>query len=400
MKMVMNCIIGIYRFFWGIFVSVLNLFNQIVPKKKRWFFYFDSIRDNSKYLMEYAAAHSPDEVICFFNRGKDDHDRIKEGKVRYTRSPVALLYYYLTSRIVVTSFDFRLRIRYSKDQHVIQLWHGYALKTIGDDSSLPPAQRRGYYYSDILCYNEIWKDKLAAAFGCEETQLHLWDNPRNDLLFQPMPSAAVKEMLGADYGQLILWLPTYRKSRKLHNLSDSSVDIPIITPDNISAIDRCLADAKKVLVVKPHPLQNDLSKLIHGCSNIFLLNNADIEKSGYEFYQFLAAADALITDYSSVYFDYLITDKPIGFAFDDFDEYKQKRGFLFDDPKQLMPGLIIDTEEKFCEFLRNTGRYDEVYRQKRKDIRKIISRWTDSNNCKRVFEAISALSGKTEQHEK
>ena len=396
----MNCIIGIYRFFWRILLTVLSGLNQIIPKKERWFFYFDSIRDNSKYLMEYAAGNSGVEIVCYFNAGPDDCGRIEKGRVKYTRSPLALVYYYLTSKIVVVSFDLRFQIPHAKKQRVIQLWHGYALKTIGEDCLLPPAQRRGRCYSDILCYNEIWKDKLAAAFGCEESQLHLWDNPRNDLLFQPMPSDAVKEMLGAGYEQLILWLPTYRKSRKLHNLSDSSVDIPILTPDNISAIDRCLAEAKKVLVVKPHPLQNDLSKLIHGCSNIFLLNNADIEKSGYEFYQFLAAADALITDYSSVYFDYLITDKPIGFAFDDFDEYSRKRGFLFDDPKKLMPGLIIDTEEKFCEFLRNTGRYDEVYRQARKDIRKVISRWTDSNNCKRVFEDISAWTGKTEQHEK
>ncbi len=387
----MTVIIGIYHFFWAFFTNLLSFFNCIVPKKNRWLFYFDSIRDNSKYLMEYAASNSDEDIICYYSKGDDDRNRIRGGKIKYIRSSLGLIYYYLTSRIVVVSFDFRLQIRYGKKQRVIQLWHGYALKNIGNDYLLSPAKRRGSYYSDILCYNEIWRDKLVAAFGCKENQLHLWDNPRNDLLFQPMPGKMIRQMLGIDYKQLILWLPTYRKSRKLHGSSDSSVDIPILTPDNIGRINQSLIEAGKVLVVKPHPLQNDLSSLIHGCSNIFLLHNADIEKTNYEFYQFLAAADALVTDYSSVYFDYLITDKPIGFAFDDFKEYSQRRGFIFDHPTDLMPGLIIDTPEKFCEFICHTNRYDEPYRTKRKEVRKLISRWNDSNNCKRVFEDISAM---------
>ena len=99
----------------------------------------------------------------------------------------------------------------------------------------------------------------------------------------------------------------------------------------------------------------------------------------------------MITDYSSVYFDYLLTDKPIGFAFDDYAEYKQKRGFIFSDPMDLMPGFIIDTEEKFCEFIENTERSSKMYRTRRHNIRKMVARWSDDQNCKRVFEDISAM---------
>lgn len=49
-------------------------------------------------------------------------------------------------------------------------------------------------------------------------------------------------------------------------------------------------------------------------------------------------SDALITDYSSVCVDYLIVDKPIAYTLDDYEVYKQTRGFVFEDPHEYMPG--------------------------------------------------------------
>ena len=52
----------------------------------------------------------------------------------------------------------------------------------------------------------------------------------------------------------------------------------------------------------------------------------------------LGSSDALITDYSSVYFDYLLLDKPIGFTVDDMELYIKDRGFIFNNPEEYMPG--------------------------------------------------------------
>ena len=54
-------------------------------------------------------------------------------------------------------------------------------------------------------------------------------------------------------------------------------------------------------------------------------------------YVLLRNADALITDYSSAYFDYMLLNRPIAFTVEDIEEYRKKRGFVFDNPFEYMP---------------------------------------------------------------
>ena len=64
---------------------------------------------------------------------------------------------------------------------------------------------------------------------------------------------------------------------------------------------------------------------------------SSIQKQKMTVYTLLRNADGLITDYSSVYFDYMLLDRPIAFAIDDIKEYGDKRGFIFETPEDYMP---------------------------------------------------------------
>ena len=80
------------------------------------------------------------------------------------------------------------------------------------------------------------------------------------------------------------------------------------------------------LIVKIHPLQK-LSGEMKKYSYIEFVTQEQLNKSEMTVYSLLRAADALITDYSSVYFDFMMLDRPIGFTVDDIEEYKKNRGF-------------------------------------------------------------------------
>ncbi|WP_081594879.1 CDP-glycerol glycerophosphotransferase family protein [Thermoclostridium stercorarium] len=134
-------------------------------------------------------------------------------------------------------------------------------------------------------------------------------NPRNDLLFS---DKNCKEMLGINnqYDKIILFMPTFRKS-KIINRIDSTSDFPIISSKNISEINSFLKENKVLLVIKPHPYQNDIEFLNLEFTNIIKFTNEDLAMKNVLLYELLGQVDALVTDYSSVYFDFLLTQKPI-----------------------------------------------------------------------------------------
>ena len=85
------------------------------------------------------------------------------------------------------------------------------------------------------------------------------------------------------------------------------------------------------IVVKLHPVQ-DLDKYdMMEMSNFILLSHAEFVKRGMDLYKFMTQCDALITDYSSIFYDYLLLDRPIAFTEDDLEDYSDVRGFAVDD---------------------------------------------------------------------
>lgn len=386
-------IIKILRFTKKLVLIVVSALNKFIPKKNFILFYNDSIRDNNKYLLEYVTNNTNLDVICYCTDGKKDINL--KRKIRYISGVFPLYTSLLRCKVMVTSFDNRFIIVPAKTQTFIQLWHGYALKRIGNDIVKSKWDRRGSYYTELLCYSDFWKSNLCSAFGIKETQLRIWDNPRNDLLYDPISKEDIKVMLKlSDYNKLLLWMPTYRKSHLLRNSIDSLTDIPVINSNNINYINSYLAKANNILIIKPHPLQNSLKTIISDCSNIFLIDNEFIENNGFELYHLLGTADALITDYSSVYFDYLKLNRPIAFVFDDYQDYKKRRGFAFNNIESLMPGPIIGDMNGLCDFLSDPSQFDDSYIFARECVRNKISFWNDNNNCKRISDHIVDLVSK------
>ena len=103
-------------------------------------------------------------------------------------------------------------------------------------------------------------------------------------------------------------------------------------------------------------------------------------------YRLLKDTDALITDYSSVYFDYLLLDKPEAFIIEDMKEYGSHRGFVVDNPLDYMPGEIIESQEGFYGFLENCIAGEDAYKEKRLEINDKVNHYKGGGNCRRLLE--------------
>ena len=121
---------------------------------------------------------------------------------------------------------------------------------------------------------------------------------------------------------------------------------------------------------------------------IKVIDSDTFEDSHINFYSLLGMSGALITDYSSVFFDYVLLDRPIGFVISDMHEYSRDRGFVFDDPLSNMPGELIKNGEELHMFVKNVITGNDRLMHYRQKLCKRFNAFNDAENCKRVVSVI------------
>jgi len=110
-----------------------------------------------------------------------------------------------------------------------------------------------------------------------------------------------------------------------------------------------------------------------------------------DLYEVINAADLLITDYSSVYFDYLLLDRPIIFTPLDLEQYKKNRGFLAEPYDFWAPGPKCINYNELKNEISKCFRNKKYYEKERKTIKKIVHHYTDGNSTQRIFEMIDEM---------
>lgn len=358
-------------------LSIISTLNKYTPKQNKIVIYSDSILiDNSEAMFRYLNNNSNYKIVCLADKTLKYklRDNVSIKKTSYIRA----IYELLTCKVMIDSFYHAIQIVPSKNQFFVQCWHGSPLKSLASSSTVKKKQPDKY--SCYFCASDLFKDHLLTAFGTESKRIITMGNPRNDDLF--MFRNHKSEYIN------VFWMPTYRTG--LGHI-DSSVDLPILNSDNVGVLNSFLDERKIRLYIKPHRHQMKNFKDILGdtkTSNIRLISENYLNRKNLTVYQLLGQMDALLTDYSSVYFDYLLLNRPIGFVIDDFEEYKKNRGFAFDDPLSLMPGAKIYTFDDLLKFFDDLSNGADDYSDERKKINDLCNYYKDDNNCKRCFELI------------
>lgn len=242
----------------------------------------------------------------------------------------------------------------------------------------------------LLSLSPFFDDNLSMLHIIDKDKIVDLGFPRNDDLFSK--SKDIKFLFkNKSYKKIIMWLPTYRQRvNKGSNLSmDNSFELglPVIyNVENLKEINNLLKKLDILLVLKPHPAQ-DLSIIkAEDLSNFVILTNKDLENADINLYEFLGQTDGLITDYSSVYYDYLLTDKPIAITTDDLEEYKKVFEFVYDDIFQVIKGEYINNIEDFKTFLNNISTGDDIAKIERLNAKKSLHKFQDGNSSKRVYD--------------
>ena len=123
-------------------------------------------------------------------------------------------------------------------------------------------------------------------------------------------------------------------------------------------------------------------------SNLRRIDDAFIAGLGVAPYEFLAASDAMITDYSSVYFDYTLCDKPIAVTWEDIDDYRQFPGFAIDLEQYMKGAEKIYNIEELCRFIEDVSNGIDRRQMERREIRDLTNDFRDGKSAERAVDFI------------
>lgn len=245
-------------------------------------------------------------------------------------------------------------------QKIINLWHGMPLKNIGYLDGKENVPNSHY----CLATSDFFADLMSKAFGLPLDKVLVSGLPRNDLLIEETGNSYLLSLKKA-YSTIICWLPTYRKSKVGDIRSDGKSNAN--AEYDWAAINQYCLSQDALLILKPHPMDASVN-INTDFSHIMILNEKKINERNTSLYEVLSISDMLWTDYSSVFIDYTLTNKPIIFISPDLNEYKKSRGFAYDINDHPLPGKSFNNiDDVMCfslnELLSCEG-YDKSLYQK------------------------------------
>ena len=267
-------------------------------------------------------------------------DLAAQGLVLVPKAGVRGLWAYLRAEAVLFTHGLYGSPRPVARKPVVNIWHGDGPKDI------TPGRGVGALIAStwLVGSTPLFSHAQASVFGVPPERVLLTGNPRTDQMWDP-PSAEALAELGIT-GDFVVWMPTFRRPRavgavRVHD--DSPVEEQRAGLAELAA---GLRERGLQLVVKPHPMDADRRRW----PGAITVDEADLAAAEVSLYGLLGASSGLVTDYSSVWVDYLLLDRPLAFLVPDRDSYD--RALHPADVLDWVPGEVVDLAGRpFEEFL-------------------------------------------------
>ena len=269
------------------------------------------------------------------------------------------------------------------EQYYIYVAHGAAFKGIKDRRYSLPEYCKG---CDFVAYSQFLGKYDVENLNALPNDVNIlpYGYARNDILCQK--SQSVKDIFGD--GKLICWFPTFRQKTGNEN-AYSNISIPIIYDrENAEKVNTVAKQNNVTLIVKPHPAQDLSTVKEYNLSNIKFIDNKFLSENNILNYELLGNSDALLSDYSSVIYDYLLCDKPIGLCWEDFEEYSKSEGFRVD-VNEITKGMEkIYTCNELCAFIESVSAGKDELKEKRNETKKLVHKYCDFKSSDRITDRI------------
>ncbi len=356
-----------------LFTACLEHFGQIRPDSHIWLF---SSTDNShynynsRYLFEYVKENLPEITPLFVINDPELRNSLssKYGKQYFIETEsIQGIRQALSAGVWFTSAGLpAYGTGLHKKRLIINLWHGVPLKKIALlDPNLKKAARIYFKkifsenYTCILTASHELIPLMARSFAVSEDKIKVWGQPRNDGLFQKNDCREILGQLFPDlpeYTKTVLYAPTFRDYGQVQLFPFKDFDQ--------KQLEAFLDEKNMLLFIRTHVAEQGSAAPYLGKRIRFLGNEQAEDVTGI-----LNIFDCLITDYSSIYIDYLLTDKPMIFLPYDRQQYLDGRGMNFD-YDDVTPGPKPET---FNDFLDALSPKEDFWKSERTRVNRLFN---------------------------
>jgi CDP-glycerol glycerophosphotransferase len=278
-------------------------------------------------------------------------------------------------------------LRTPREQVVVQTWHGAPFKKIGFDNErgerassrdyLDALRRESARWDYLLSPNPASTPIMRGAFGYEGAMLET-GYPRCDMFFRPdrnVVAARVRERLGLPEGKtVVLYAPTMRDDHR-YSGNRFSLDLRL----DLEAARAALGD-DHVLLVRRHAKVVDTVTTADGefARDVSLWPDVN---------ELLLATDILVTDYSSLMFDFANTGRPMLFFTYDLEDYRDRlRGFYFD--VERVPGPLLMTSDAVISGIRDAAAVREQHDERYRAFVAAFCTWDDGGASARFVDQV------------
>ncbi|WP_117168451.1 CDP-glycerol glycerophosphotransferase family protein [Paraliobacillus sediminis] len=354
-----------------------------------------SFGDNINHIAQSAYSLTDQKIIILKSKScrvnfEDSRNQVLQFETLNMIGFIQSIYHLATSKVIFVDnyFGFLSVTKFKASVTCIQVWHAAgAIKQFGLMD--PSVKTRSSQANDrfIKVYNRftyviVGSEKMSAifrkSFGLSNQQILRTGIPRTDFFFDKVKTANIKVQLQEEIPivtnkKVILYAPTFRDSQ----LNDQKI----------------MLDIKKMYaqLSKDHVLLLRLHPAVKG-TFINQYPEFVIDVSKYQnINHLLVITDLLITDYSSIPFEFALLEKPMIFFTYDFDEYTQNRGFWEDYQTQLPGPIVTSTTD-----LINTIKQNQFNIEKVKSFSQQWNQYSRGNSSKNIIEFLYKT---TEQQE-
>lgn len=376
-----------------IMAQFINIFIQ--PDKNYWVFsssFNSRFNYNSKYLFEYVLKEHPEIKCRFVLNDKQRREDLKKkyGDVFIDTGTIRGIIEALKAGIWFTSAGLPVYLfTMGRKRKIINLWHGVPLKRIGLKEKGLNKFKEIYFkqifsknYSVICTTSSKLTGVMSESFGVDQSKVKVLGQPRNDLLNRQIEKTQwLYEKYGElpDYEKAILYAPTFREfgETSLFPFEDFKA----------KDLNKFLEEEKAIIFIRFHQSEGNMKfREEYGINRILFINEDIVE----DIMEVLNIFDLLITDYSSIFIDYLLLQRPEIFIPYDLETYSQKRGFNFNYNTHT-PGPKVYFFKDFKDQLKYSLHDVSYYRKERIQLNDFFNE-VKVNSCKNITDYIREVT--------
>ena len=390
-KIFKNLVLLLFLPFWHI--------QRFIPRNKNlWIFGSWSGKkysDNSKFLFEYVNLHCSNIKAIWITKSDEVYKELKKTgrNVYYENSIKGIFSCFLAKYAFLSNGAFDVNPYFLNGCKEIWLWHGMPLKKIGylDDSQLNCSKIKRFFLKVFkpfyqmnpyctLTSADFFTDFLSKSFKLPYDKIWNTGLPRCDAFFSSIKDPYI-EQLKCKYenSSIFIYMPTFRMSSSM----TGSPFNPFITEYGFyekEFID-FLEKNNILFLYKPHFVDRDVKVSINSDRFIFLDDSMFTD-----LYILLNSVDCLITDYSSVFFDFIATKKDIYLLPFDYEEYKIKSRGHFFNMYEEMNGIVSYSWRDFYNSVNSRNLINSDCNLNEKFIQ-----YVDGFSCKKIVDKILNL---------